>query len=92
MGKSVVNKLVIDEVNHQFARRISYVASTALLKELLQRLHAQDGALIAQGRGPGGLLGRLRPAILKPMRQFIPHPPLRQAAPQHHGQQKLQHT
>jgi len=30
MGLSAVNKLVIDEVNYQFARRISYVASTGL--------------------------------------------------------------
>ena len=29
MGLSVVNKLVIDEVNFHFARRIAYVASTA---------------------------------------------------------------
>ena len=28
MGLSVVNKLVIDEVNYPFARRIAYVAST----------------------------------------------------------------
>jgi hypothetical protein len=27
-GLSVISKLVIDEVNYQFARRISYVAST----------------------------------------------------------------
>ncbi len=27
-GLSVINKLVIDEVNYQFTRRISYVAST----------------------------------------------------------------
>ena len=30
MGLSVVNKLVIDEVNFHFARRIAYVASTGI--------------------------------------------------------------
>jgi hypothetical protein len=61
----------------------------AVLKEPLQRLRSQDRSLIAHGRRPRWLLGE---PILKPMRQLIPHPPLRQTTPEHHRQQKPQHA
>ena len=54
MGISVVNKLVIDEVNCQIARRISYVASTS---RLTAEQKAQNPTLLAKGAEAYGFRG-----------------------------------
>src|ERR1700693_5011056 len=47
-----------------------------LLKEPLQRLDSQYGALIRERRWPCWFLRGLRTLILEPMGQLIPHSPL----------------
>jgi len=42
MGLSVTNKLLIDEVSYQFARRISNVASTAIVIDAFQLYFRTD--------------------------------------------------
>ena len=64
----------------------------ALLKEPLERLHPKDSPLIAHRRRPRWLLRGLWPTVLKPMGQLIPHAPLRQATPEHHGEEKPHHA
>src|SRR2546428_13622262 len=64
----------------------------SLLKELLERLDAQDLPLITQSRGSRWLLGGSGIAVLEPMSQLLPDPCLRQTAPENHRQHKPQHA
>jgi hypothetical protein len=56
MGLSVTNKPLIDEVNYQFARRISYVASTGLARGCLRAFADVLHALLSSCCCPPGCM------------------------------------